>query len=223
MSEKYFAFKVTIPILLGYLAIGCAFGLIVQTAAYPWYTVLFTSILIFAGAAQYALAGMFVTGASFLDVAIAVFLINSRHLVYGLSVLDKFKGTMPYTPYLIFGLTDETFGVLSTVQIPPECDRAKTYFYITLFDHSYWILGGLIGFFLGSLIPFDFAGVDFALTSLFVVLLVEQWKHCNDKAPFAIAAICSIIAIVVVGSKNMLIVSFLLSLVGLLLLRRVRR
>ena len=220
MSEKIFALKKTFPILLGYLAIGMAFGLIMQNVGYPWYLVLIMSVLIFAGAAQYAAAGMFAAGAGFLDIALATFLINSRHLVYGLSLIGKYKDTQPYTLYLIFGLTDETYGLMTTTEIPPELSRKKTYFYITLFDQSYWIIGGLVGFFLGRMIPFDFAGVDFALTSLFVVLLIEQWKNCPEKRPFAIAAVCSVAAIIFAGPQQMLIVAFVLSIALLLLFRR---
>ncbi len=220
MSEKLFAFKTTIPIMLGYLAIGCAFGLIIQNAGYPWYVVLLMSLLVYAGAGQYAMAGMFVAGAGYLDIAIAVFLINSRHMVYGLSLLEKFKGCMPYTPYLIFGLTDETYGVLTTTKVPEGMSKRVTYFLITLFDHSYWIIGGIIGFFIGTAIPFDFAGVDFALTSLFTVLLVEQWKNCPKKLPFILAACCAVAAIIIAGPKNMLIVSFVMALIGIILVRR---
>ena len=217
MNEKVFALKTTVPILLGYLAIGFAFGLIVQDAGYGWYIVVLSSILVFAGAAQYALAGMFVAGAGILDIAIAVFLINSRHMVYGLSLIDKFRSTKPYTPYLIFGLTDETYGVLTTVKVPENLSKKKTYFYITLFDQLYWILGGVIGFFVGVAVPFDFTGVDFALTALFVVLLIEQWRNCAEKLPFALAGICAVVAVLLVGPKHMLIVSFVASIVMLIL------
>jgi 4-azaleucine resistance transporter AzlC len=220
MNEKLFALKKTFPILLGYLSIGMAFGLIVQNAGYPWYLMLVMSLLIFAGAGQYAAIGMFASGTGYIDIALATFLINSRHLVYGLSLVDKYKNTQPYTWYMIFGLTDETYGLATTTTIPPELSRKKTYFYITLFDHCYWILGGLIGFFLGSVIPFDFAGIDFALTALFVVLLIEQWKNCSEKRPFAIAAICSVAAIIFVGSQQMLIAAFVSSILLLLFFRR---
>jgi 4-azaleucine resistance transporter AzlC len=219
-TERAFAFKTTIPILLGYLAIGFAFGLIVQSAGYGWYIALLASVLIYAGAGQYALAGMFTTGASLPDIAMAIFLINSRHMVYGLSLLDKFKNTAPYTPYMIFGLTDETYGVLTTVKVPEHLDKKKSYFLITLFDQLYWIIGGLIGFFAGVIIPFDFAGVDFALTALFVVLLIEQWRNCAEKLPFAIAGVCAVAAVLIVGPKNMLIASFVAAIVLLLVFRR---
>ena len=220
MSEKLFAFKITIPVMLGYLAIGCAFGLIIHNAGYQWYVVLLMSLLVYAGAGQYAMAGMFAAGAGHLDMAVAIFLINFRHMVYGLSLLEKFKGCMPYTPYLIFGLTDETYGVLTTLKIPDGLDKAKTYFLTTLFDHSYWIAGGIIGFFIGTAIPFNFQGIDFALTSLFTVLLVEQWDNCLRKSPFILAGCCSIAALFIVGHDDMLLVSFIMSLIGIMLIRR---
>ncbi|MDR0454982.1 MAG: AzlC family ABC transporter permease [Deferribacteraceae bacterium] len=220
MPEKLFAFKTTIPIMLGYLAIGCAFGLIIHNAGYPWYVVMLMSLLMYAGAGQYAATGMFASGAGYIDIAIAIFLINSRHMVYGLSLLVKFSGCMPYTPYLIFGLTDETYGLLTTTKIPAMLNKAKTYFWVTLFDHSYWVIGGIIGFFIGAAVPFDFYGVDFALTALFIVLLTEQWKSCPEKPPFILAGLCAVTAALFAGGKNMLIVSFVMSLTGIMLIRR---
>ena len=219
MREKTFAFKITIPVLMGYLAAGCAFGLIVHNGGYPWFVALLMSVCVFAGAAQFALAALCAAGAGYVEIAVAVALINFRHLFYGLSLFGKFRDTKPYKPYLIFGLTDETYGLLTTIEAPPECSKKKTYFYITLFNQLYWIIGGLVGYFLGTIIPFDFAGVDFALTALFVVLFIEQWKSNSEKKPFAIAAACSIVALVVVGPQNMLLVSFILSIIALMAVR----
>ncbi len=221
MNEKLFALQKTFPIFLGYLAIGTAFGLIIQNIGYPWYLVLIMSVLIYAGAGQYAAASLFAAGAGYFDIAVAILLINSRHMVYGLSLIEQFKKTGPYTPYLIFGLTDETYGLLTSTTIPSNLSRVKVYYYITLFDQIYWVIGGLIGYFLGAVIPFDFAGIDFALTALFVVLLIEQWKNCSNKRPFLIAALCSVAAIIIAGPQQMLITSFICSIAILLLMRRV--
>jgi 4-azaleucine resistance transporter AzlC len=210
----FFAFKTALPVMLGYLAIGSAFGLIMQNINYPLYLALFMSIVIYAGAGQYAAAGMFAAAAGYMEIALTIFLINSRHMVYGFSMLDKFRNSIPYTPYLIFGLTDETFGLLSTIKSPPELSRVKAYFYITLFNQLSWVAGSAAGFIIGKAIPFDFKGVEFALTALFVVLLLEQWKNRSENAPFIIAALSAVIAILIFGAKNMLIAAFVLSVLG---------
>lgn len=215
-----FAFKASFPILLGYLAIGSAYGLIVQNAGYPWYVVLITGLLIYAGAGQYALIPLCVAMAGYTTIAVATLLINARHMFYGISLIEKYKNTMPYTPYLIFGLTDETYGVVTTTKIPPELDKKKIYLYITALNHFYWVGGGIVGYFAGALIPFDFAGVDFALTALFVVLLIEQWKNSTRKLPFLIALIAALTAQIVMPASHMLIAAFILSVIILILFRK---
>jgi 4-azaleucine resistance transporter AzlC len=209
-----FAFKTSLPVILGYIAIGSAFGLIMQNTGYPFFLALIMSIVIYAGAGQYAAAGLFAAGAGYAEITMAIFLINSRHMVYGFSMLDAFKNSMPYTPYLIFGLTDETFGLLSTAKIPPELPKVRVNFYITLFNQTAWILGTAAGFFAGEAIPFDFKGVEFALTALFVVLLLEQWECRKDNAPFIIALASAALALIVFGAKNMLAAAFVLSVLG---------
>ncbi|MDR2401396.1 MAG: AzlC family ABC transporter permease [Deferribacteraceae bacterium] len=213
-ASLIFALKTSLPVILGYLAIGSAFGLIIQNNSYPISLAIFMSILIYAGAGQYAAAGLFAAGSGYAEAALTVFLINSRHMIYGFSMRDKFQNALPYTPYLIFGLTDETFGLLSAAKIPPELPRARVYFYITLFNQISWVLGTVAGFYIGEVIPFDFRGVEFALTALFVVLLMEQWKNRRDNSPFIIALVSTALAFLIFGAKNMLIAAFPLSILG---------
>lgn len=200
--------------MLGYIAIGSAFGLIMQNIGYPIILTLFMSVVIYAGAGQYAAAGLFAAAAGYLEIALTIFLINSRHIVYGFSMRDKFNNTAPYTPYLIFGLTDETFGLLSTIKTPTDLPTARVYFYITLFNQLSWVAGSVAGFIAGKVIPFDFRGAEFALTALFVVLLLEQWKNRSENAPFIIAAVSAALALLIFGAENMLIAAFVLSLIG---------
>lgn len=199
------AFPLTIPVLLGYLAIGIAFGLLVEHAGYPWYLAFLMSAFIYAGAGQYIGIGMLAAGAGVLEIAAVTLLVNSRHMVYGLSLIRQFKEAKPYTPYLIFSLTDETYALLTSMRVPEAVDRPLFYFYIALLNQSYWVAGGVLGFFLGRMLPFSTEGLGFALTALFVVLLMEQWKVCKEKLPFFIALVCGITALVLLGPGNMLI------------------
>lgn len=220
--DIYFhTFKITIPVLLGYLAIGLAFGLLLKSAGYPWYLAPFMSILVYAGAGQYVAVHFFVTNASLFELALTTFLVNSRHMVYGLSLIDKFKGTSGYKPYLIFSLTDETYALLTTVSVPDGMDKGKFQFLIALYDHIYWILGGVLGALIGEFIKFDTKGLDFALTALFVVLMIEQYKHIRKKFPFIIAFISGVFALIVF-KENMLIAALLISIVSLFVISHLR-
>ena len=129
-SNKCFkeAFRCTIPVLLGYLAIGIAFGLLLTDAGYHWLLALFMSITIYAGAGQYIAVSMFAQNAGFTEIALVTLLVNARHMVYGLSLLDKFRNTKPITPYLIFALTDETYSLLTTVTVPDGVKKREFYY-----------------------------------------------------------------------------------------------
>ena len=122
---------------------------------------------------------------------------------------------------MIFALTDETYSLLTTVSVPDGVKKRDFYFYISLLDHFYWIAGGVLGAWFGSFFTsFDCTGLSFALTALFMVLLIEQWKQCRSKLPFAVAGIVSVLVLIFIGKENMLIFSILISIVILILLRK---
>ena len=214
------AFIVTIPVLLGYLAIGVAFGLLLETAGYPWFIAPVMSILIYAGAAQYIAVGLFSSSAGLLDVAIVTLLVNARHMVYGLSLLGKFKKTGPYKPYLVFALTDETYALLTSVKPPPDVQPTRFYFAVSILDQSYWVIGSIIGALLGSLVHFNTKGLDFALTALFIVLLIEQTRAVPRVLPYSTALTCGILALIFFP-QNMLIAAIAASVSVLLIARGV--
>ena len=166
------AFPVTVPVLMGYLAIGIAFGLMLQEIGYNFIWAFFMSLTIYAGSGQYLGVTLLGAAASLGTVAVMTLLINFRHLVYGLSMLEKFRGMGPRKLYMIFSLTDETYALLSSARAPVGVDPRNFYFAIALLDQSYWILGSVIGAVAGALIPFSTEGVDFAMTALFVVTAV---------------------------------------------------
>jgi 4-azaleucine resistance transporter AzlC len=215
-----YAFITTIPVLLGYLAIGLAFGLMLINAGYPWILAPVMSILIYAGAGQYIAVGLFARNAGFLEMATVIFFVNARHMVYGLSLINKFKNTGAYKMYLMFALTDETYALLTTVREKEGVDGRKFYFLVSLFDQIYWITGSVLGALAGKIFAFNTKGIDFALTALFVVLLIEQFVNHRNKLPFVIAALCGIISLFLAGAGNMLVISIVSSIAILILSKR---
>jgi 4-azaleucine resistance transporter AzlC len=215
-----YAFITTFPVLLGYLAIGLAFGLMLINAGYPWILAPVMSILIYAGAAQYIAIGLFARNAGFFEMATVIFFVNARHLVYGLSLINKFRNTGLYKIYLMFSLTDETYALLTTVKEKEGIDAKKFYFFVSLFDQIYWIAGSTLGALAGNIFAFNTKGIDFALTALFIVLLIEQFRKNGNKLPFVIASLCGIASLFLVGAGNMLVVSILSSIVILILFKR---
>lgn len=209
MSKAYVlqAFKITIPVLFGYLAIGIPFGLMLVSAGYPWWLAPIMSLLMYAGAGQYMAVALFSAGASLSVTAVTMLLLNIRHIVYGLSLITPFKDTGKWKPYLIFALTDETYALMTSCSVPRGVNPGGFYGTIAILDHSYWILGSIIGAVAGTLIPFSFDGVDFALTALFAVLLIDQIKKSRDFVPPLIGAVATVLAMIFVPSDYILITS----------------
>ena len=220
------AFPVTVPVLMGYLAIGMAFGLMLQSAGYGVGWALLMSLTIYAGSGQYLGVSLLAAGAPLGQAAFLTLMINFRHLVYGLSMLEKFRGMGARKLYMIFSLTDETYALLSSAQAPVGVNPKNFYFAIALLDHAYWILGSVIGAVAGALIPIDTQGIDFAMTALFVVIAIDQWKAYKNHFPALLGAAATVVFLIVVGGilgpesqQNLLLVSLGLIVVVLLVMR----
>ena len=217
------AFPVTLPVLMGYLAIGIAFGLMLQEIGYNFIWAFFMSLTIYAGSGQYLGVTLLSAAAGLGTVAVMTLLINFRHLVYGLSMLEKFRGMGWRKLYMIFSLTDETYALLSSARAPVGVDPKNFYFAIALLDQSYWILGSVIGAVAGAVIPFSTEGVDFAMTALFVVIAVDQWKAYKKHLPALIGGAVTVVFLIILGSvfgqDQMLLISLGVIVLLLLILR----
>ena len=214
------AFKAGVPVLLGYTSIGFAFGLVLVGLGLPWWLAPTMALFVFAGAAQFMGAALLAAGAGLGEIALLTLLMNGRHMVYGLSVLDAYKGAGWRKPYLIFGLTDETYGIVTTIAPPPGSDPIDFYFALTALNQLWWFLGCLAGAAIGRAVPFDTSGLEFAMTALFVVLLMEQLRSIRRAEPYLAAAAAVVIASIAVGPDNLILVATILSCAFLLALRR---
>lgn len=217
------AFPYTVPVLMGYLSIGIVFGWMMSAAGYvPLWSALM-SMTIYAGSGQYLGVSLLSTVAPLADVALLTFIINFRHLVYGLSMLEKFRGMGWRKLYMIFSLTDETYALLSSAQAPVGVNPKSFYFAIAVLDQSYWILGSVIGAVAGAVIPFSTEGVDFAMTALFVVIAVEQWKTYRKHLPALLGCAVTVVFLIILGSvfgqDQMLLISLGVIVLILLILR----
>ena len=217
------AFPVTVPVLMGYLAIGMAFGFMLQAIGYNFIWAFFMSLTIYAGSGQYLGVSLLATAASLGTVALMTLLINFRHLVYGLSMLEKFRGMGWRKFYMIFSLTDETYALLSSAQAPVGVNPKNFYFAIAMLDQSYWILGSVIGAVAGAVLPIDTKGIDFAMTALFVVIAVDQWKAYKKHLPALIGGAVTVVFLIILGSvfgqDQMLLISLGVIVLLLLILR----
>jgi 4-azaleucine resistance transporter AzlC len=216
------AFLRTIPVMMGYLVLGIAFGLLLQKAGYHWLWALGTSLFVFAGSMQFVLVGLLVEQAPLATVAVTTLLVNSRHLFYGLSFIERFKAMGTRGLYMIFSLTDETYALLCSVgEVGTANEREHLMFRIALLDQSYWVAGSVIGAVLGSFITFDTTGIDFAMTALFTVIVVEQWLSSPRHASALIGAACAVISLLLLGPGGFLLPS-LAATVAMLLFARTK-
>lgn len=195
----------TLPVLSGYLVLGIGFGVIAQKNGYGIWWVLAMSLFIYAGSLQYVAISLLTSGASLVTAALTSLMVNARHLFYGISMVDRYKGAGRRKPYLIFALTDETYSLVCDGKAPEGCDYHTYCFLTSLFDHCYWVGGSLIGAAVGAAIPFDFAGVEFAMTALFLTVFVEQWITASDHIPAMSGVLISLISLLVFGKDRFLI------------------
>ena len=213
------AFSVTVPVLMGYLAIGMAFGLMLQSIGYGVGWALLMSLVIYAGSGQYLGVSLLAAGASLTQTAFLTLMVNFRHLVYGLSMLEKFRGMGARKFYMIFSLTDETYALLSSAKAPEGVDEHDFFFAVALLDHSYWIAGSIIGAVLGAALGFDTTGVDFAMTALFLVIAVGQWRAAGSHLPALLGGAATLISLLLAGAEDMLLPALAMIVTALALLR----
>ena len=217
------AFVSTIPIFAGYIMLGIGFGILLSEKGYGPVWALFMSIFMFAGSMQYVGVDLLASGASLISSAVMTVLVNARHLFYGISMIDKYRGAGAKKFYMIFGLTDETYSLLCEAKVPDDVDRHTYSFFVTLFDHFYWITGCVLGAVIGTVVPFEFKGVEFVLTALFVSIFTEQWLSTKDHVPALIGAVSTAVCLVIFGSENFLIPSMLAIIASLSVLKFIRK
>ena len=214
------AFPCTIPVLTGYIFIGIAFGVMYAEKGYSFLWAALMSLMVYAGSGQYLAVNFFVPGVSLLQVAFLTLMVNIRHIFYGISLLDKFNNMGPKRWYMIFGLTDETYSLLCTTNIPEDVDEEKFLFAISLLNQLYWIVGSMIGGLAGNLIPFSSEGIDFAMTALFVVIFVEQWMSSPNRVPALIGVVAAVGGVLIFGTDNFVLPTMIIIVSVLILGRR---
>ena len=203
------AFPITLPVMAGYLFMGTAFGVLLSNIGYNPLWALIMSIFIYAGSMQFVAIGLLSNATELLTVALMTFLVNARHLFYGLSMLEVFKPFKRIKPYMIFSLTDETFSLLSSVEAPEDVDRKWFYFFVSIFNHCYWISGSVFGAVLGSTFSLNFKGLDFVMTALFVVIFLEQWLSSKKHSSALVGIFTTLISLLIFGKENFMIPSMI--------------
>ena len=219
LSAMRAAFPDTIPVLTGYLFLGGGFGILLVESGHSVLWAGLMGLVVFAGSGQYLLVGLLASGASLASTAVATLLVNARHLFYGISLVDTYKTAGKRRFYMIFGLTDETYSLVTQAKVPEGIRREDYCFWVTLLNHSYWIAGCILGAVVGTVVPIDFSGVSFVLTALFVTIFVEQWLSNEDHFPAMVGIMCTTLSLLGFGSDIFLIPA-MAAIALILILRR---
>ncbi len=207
-----YVLRTSLPVLFGYLPLGAAFGVLFSDLGYHWLYAAAMGLFIYAGAGQFLAVGLLANQAGLMEMAIATLLLNSRHVFYGLSLINKMHNRGWRKWYQIFGLTDETYSLITATEVPKGIDPGQFHFRITAINHLYWLIGCTLGAWFGSQLEFSTAGIAFVLPALFMVLTLEQYKHLQDIRPFLAALVIGLGTLALLSREHMLLIAILLSL-----------
>ncbi len=214
------AFPYTIPIFAGFWFLGITYGIYMNVSGFSFWYPMLMALTIFAGSVEFITVNMLLSPFNPLQALAMTLMINARHLFYGISMLDRFKGAGWKKFYLIFGMCDESFSINYSAKIPEGVDRFWFMFFVTLLNQLYWVSGAALGGLLGSVITFNTEGLSFAMTALFVVIFLEQWLQDNIHISELLGLGISLLCLVLFGADGFIIPSMLLLLALLTMLRR---
>ena len=214
------AFPYTIPIFAGFWFLGMTYGIYMNVSGFSFLYPMLMSITIFAGSMEFITVDLLLGSFNPVQAFLMTLMINARHLFYGISMLDKFRGTGLKKLYLIFGMCDESFSINYTAKIPPDVDRGWFMFFVTLLNHFYWFSGSTLGGIFGSLIHFNTEGLDFVMTAMFTVIFWEQWLKDRQHISALLGLGISLLCLWIFGADNFIIPSMAAMLMMLTLLRK---
>ena len=214
------AFPHTIAIFAGFWFLGLAYGIYMNVSGFSFWYPMLMSLTVFGGSLEFVAVSMLLAPFAPLQTFVMTLMIQARHLFYGISMLDRFKGMGWKKFYLIFGMCDETFSINYTAQIPEDVDRGWFYFFVTLLNHFYWFSGATIGGLMGNLIHFNTEGLSFVMTAMFVVIFMEQWLKEKHHASAWIGLAGSAGCLLIFGAESFMIPTMICILILLTIFRK---
>ena len=214
------AFPHTIPIFAGFCFLGMTYGIYMKVSGFAFWYPMLMSLVIYGGSLEFVAVSMLLAPYAPMQAFLMTLMIQARHLFYGIALLDKFRGMGWKKPYLILGMCDETFSINCTAEIPEDVDRGWFYFFVTLLNQIYWVLGATAGGLVGGLIRFNTEGLDFVMTAMFVVIVLEQWRKEKRPDSAAVGRAASVVCLAIFGADNFLIPTMVCILAVLTALRR---
>lgn len=214
-----YSVKRSIPILIGFFPVGTAYGILMAQAGYNFVWSAFASLFVYAGSLQMLMVSFLKGGVPLATIIITSLLLNSRHMFYGLSFIEKFNSYGSWKYFLIYGMPDESYSLLCSYKPIEGVEEKWVHIFSTGLIWIYWIAFSVLGGIIGQFITFDTTGIDFALTALFVVILVDQLKAAKSRLPALLAVVSSVICILTLGPDNFLLPALMITVAALIILR----
>lgn len=215
-----FAFPKTLPIFASFWFLGMSYGILMNVKGFSFVYPMLMSLTIFGGSLEFVTVTMLLSSFAPLETFLMALLIQARHLFYGISMLEKFKGTGWKKPYLIFGMCDESFSINYSVEIPEDVDKGWSMLWVTLLNHLYWFTGSTIGGLAGSLFTFNTEGLSFVMTAMFTVIFIEQWLKEKQHISSLIGILASLCCLMIFGADRFMLPTMAVIVLALTLLRR---
>lgn len=213
------AFPYTIPIFAGFWFVACSYGIYMHSLGFNFLYPTLMAAFIFAGSLEFVTVTMLIAPFAPMEALIISFMIQARHLFYGLSLLEKYKGTGRKKPFLLLWLCDEAFALNYSARIPKDVDKSWFYFWISCLLYSYWVSGAFIGGVLSNLITFNTKGLSFVIVTLFVVIFIDHVRKEKCKISSYMGIVVSIICLLIFG-KDSFTIPTMIALLALLTLFR---
>lgn len=213
------AFPYTVPIFAGFLFLGIAYGIYMNSLGFHAIYPIIMSLVIFAGSMEFVAANLLMGSFNPISAFFLTLMVNARHLFYGISILDKYRGIGKKKWYMIFGLCDESFAINNTIEIPKTVDKGWVMFFVTLLNNIYWVTGAALGGIFGTYIKFNTEGLEFVMTALFVVIFIEQWMKEEKHLSSLVGLGASVVCLIIFGG-NQFIIPAMIAILGLLSLSR---
>ena len=214
------AFPHTVPILAGFLVLGMSYGVYARASGFSFWVPVCMAVAIFGGSLEFVAVSMLLGAFAPVQTFLMALMIQARHLFYGISMLERYKGMGWKKPYLIYALCDETFSINCSVRPPAGVDEGWFMLFVSLLDQSYWLAGTAIGAVLGGVIPFSTEGLDFAMTALFVVIFLDQWRRERKHWTALIGVLSAAGCLLIFGADDFMIPTMACILVFLTAFRK---
>lgn len=210
-----YSFPLTIPIMAGYVFLGISFGILATSKGLPLYYPVLMGIVIYGGSMQFAAVNLLLAAFNPIGAILLTIMVHARHIFYGITMLVPFNQLKNgfRKVYCMFGLTDETFSLLASLEVPEEQDRNWVYFLVTFLNQCYWVIGCGLGAVIGSNLTFNTEGIEFVLTALFLTIFVEQWLNASSHRPAIIGLVGSAVCLVIFGGANFMIPAMIIILI----------